>query len=90
MRKDVSNHIHAGHQGTTKCRSRAKDHVWWPGIGQEIQDMTPYDQKKVELIAGEKFWVKDLREGFSAPLIDRGNSCRDLQAELSSGGNSGK
>ncbi|UYV77712.1 K02A2.6-like, partial [Cordylochernes scorpioides] len=137
MRKDVLNRIHAGHQGITKCRARAKDHVWWPGIAQEIQDMvktcekcienqplkheplipndfpeqpwqkvemdlfhyegregeeeqrkmaqkTAFDRrhaatKKAELIADEKVWAKCHREGFSAPLIHRGNSCRDLQ-----------
>ncbi|UYV72044.1 K02A2.6-like [Cordylochernes scorpioides] len=48
MRKDVLNCIHAGHQGITKCRARAKDHVWWPGIGQEIQDMVKTCEKCIE------------------------------------------
>ncbi|UYV83322.1 K02A2.6-like, partial [Cordylochernes scorpioides] len=48
MRKDVLNRIHAGHQGITKCRARAKDHVWWPGIGQEIQDMVKTCEKCIE------------------------------------------
>ncbi|UYV65457.1 K02A2.6-like [Cordylochernes scorpioides] len=39
MRKYVLNRIHASHQGITKCRARRKDHVRWPGIGKEIQDM---------------------------------------------------
>ncbi|UYV69566.1 K02A2.6-like [Cordylochernes scorpioides] len=48
MRKDVLNRIHAGHQGITKCRARAKDHVWWPGIGQEIQDIVKTCEKCIE------------------------------------------
>ncbi|UYV83347.1 K02A2.6-like [Cordylochernes scorpioides] len=48
MRKDVLNRIHAGHQGIKKCRARAKDHVWWPGIGQEIQDMVKTCEKCIE------------------------------------------
>ncbi|UYV76834.1 hypothetical protein LAZ67_14002138 [Cordylochernes scorpioides] len=42
--------------------------------------------KKAVLIAGEKVWAKwrSVIEKASAPLIHRGNSCRDLQAELSS------
>ncbi|UYV83042.1 K02A2.6-like [Cordylochernes scorpioides] len=48
MRKDVLNRVHAGHQGITKCRARAKDHVWWPGIGQEIQDMVKTCDKCIE------------------------------------------
>ncbi|UYV76630.1 K02A2.6-like [Cordylochernes scorpioides] len=48
MRKDVLNRIHAGHQGITKCRARAKDHVWWPGIGQEIQAMVKTCEKCIE------------------------------------------
>ncbi|UYV84038.1 K02A2.6-like [Cordylochernes scorpioides] len=34
---DVLNSIHSGHQGITKCQAR--DHVWWPGICKEIQDV---------------------------------------------------
>ncbi|UYV83446.1 K02A2.6-like [Cordylochernes scorpioides] len=48
MRKDVLNRIHAGHQGITKCRARAKDHVWWQGVGQEIQDMVKTCEKCIE------------------------------------------
>ncbi|UYV78302.1 K02A2.6-like, partial [Cordylochernes scorpioides] len=48
MRKDDLNRIHAGHQGITKCRARAKDHVWWPGVGQEIQDMVKTCEKCIE------------------------------------------
>ena len=39
MRLDVLDKIHQGHQGIVKCRSRARQSVWWPGISREIQDM---------------------------------------------------
>ncbi|UYV84740.1 hypothetical protein LAZ67_X003274 [Cordylochernes scorpioides] len=48
MGKVILNYIHAGHQGITKCRTRAKYHVKWPGIGQEIQDMVKPCEKCIE------------------------------------------
>lgn len=32
MRADILERLHAGHQGSTKCRQRAKESVWWPRI----------------------------------------------------------
>ena len=29
---------HEGHQGITKCRSRAQKHFWWPGCSKDIGD----------------------------------------------------
>ena len=37
LREDILQKIHSGHQGITKCRARAKQSVWWPGISKEIE-----------------------------------------------------
>ena len=39
LRMDVLQHIHDGHLGMTKCRARAQQSVWWPGLSLAIQDM---------------------------------------------------
>jgi transposase InsO family protein len=39
MRKDVLRKIHTGHQGITKCRERARQSVWWPGLSKQLEGL---------------------------------------------------
>ena len=39
LHQEILGKIHSGHQGTTKCRQRVRQSVWWPGIGKEIERM---------------------------------------------------
>lgn len=39
MRNDVLARLHEGHQGIVKCKARARQSVWWPGLGQQINKM---------------------------------------------------
>ena len=36
LRKELLDKIHEGHQGITKCRERARQSVWWPGLSREL------------------------------------------------------
>ncbi len=37
LREDMLQRLHNGHMGITKCKLRAQDTVWWPGISNDIQ-----------------------------------------------------
>ena len=35
LRLEVLDKIHQGYQGIVKCRARAKESVWWPGLSRK-------------------------------------------------------
>jgi transposase InsO family protein/predicted aspartyl protease len=48
LRKDILEKLHEGHLGISKCRSRAKETVWWPGISNQISQKVTNCLKCVE------------------------------------------
>ena len=38
LQKEILHKLHGGHQGITRCRSRAQISVWWPGLTQQLKD----------------------------------------------------
>ena len=39
MQPKIIQYLHAGHQGITKCRERAKNSVWWLGLEKQLETM---------------------------------------------------
>ncbi len=36
MRREIRDQLHQGHQGIEKCKNRARQAVYWPGINYEL------------------------------------------------------
>ncbi|XDV16481.1 hypothetical protein PO909_016174 [Leuciscus waleckii] len=39
MRQEILHSIHEGHQGIVKCRARARQAIWWPGLSVHINQL---------------------------------------------------
>ena len=39
LRAEMLSRIHAGHMGIEKCKQRARDILFWPGINKQIEEM---------------------------------------------------
>ena len=48
MRLDILDKLHAGHQGITKCRERARVSVWWPGLSKQLEELVKVCPKCVK------------------------------------------
>ena len=39
LRQSMLMKLHTGHQGITKCRQRARESVWWPGLSKQLEEL---------------------------------------------------
>ena len=39
MRLSMLDKVHTGHQGVTKCRERARQSIWWPGLSRQLDEL---------------------------------------------------
>lgn len=49
LQKDMLKRLHQGHLGVDKCRNRARESVWWPGISCQIRTMVQQCPQCIEL-----------------------------------------
>ncbi|XP_053373930.1 uncharacterized protein K02A2.6-like [Mercenaria mercenaria] len=69
LKTDILARLHEAHQGINKCRSRAKESVWWLGISKDIENLVKgcdtcakmQNEKREQLIATpfpDRCWSK--------------------------------
>ena len=39
MRQSILDKVHTGHQGISKCRERARQSIWWPGLSKQLEEL---------------------------------------------------
>ncbi len=39
LQQEMLGKVHEGHQGITKCRERARESVWWPGLSRRLEEI---------------------------------------------------
>ena len=39
LRLEMLDRLHTGHQGITKCRERARQSIWWPGLSKQLEEL---------------------------------------------------
>ena len=37
-RPEMLDRVHTGHQGISKCRERARQSIWWPGLSRQLEE----------------------------------------------------
>lgn len=63
MRLDMFDKLHAGHQGIVKCHVRARESVWWPGIGRKLEDLVNGCSATVQREYGESSFIMSMPNG---------------------------
>ena len=54
LRRSILEKIHTGHLGIEKCRRRARQSIYWPGINNQVDQMIKRCQTCLELLPSKK------------------------------------